>query len=538
MYKAIIVDDEESVRKGLLNHFDWARHRIEILGIFEDGLPALEFIRNNPVDIIVTDVRMNYMDGITLAKNAAELYPEVKIIFISGYADVDYLRDALRMDAVDYILKSVDLDELSEVITKVVGMLDKTRDQKAKILDMEMKLAQSMPLLRVRKLDELLQLSDESEEDLEESLRVLGIPLNSKTRYAVLIMQLLPKPKRLVMDNMTKKERLAFSIMIEESFGEILSKYNAAAVFKSRLSEYVAIMNLEQDEHEEELISAAEKLHLDIKEELGLETTVGISEPFVGLKQIHAAYENAYEAISKKYLVQKDVPISVKKYEDYSYKSLCEQAEKVIIDSILSGDFDQVQKNLSPLMATVRNMESRDEQQNFMIFLLLLPTKLMNNMRPENMGPYKSQANLITELLQCHGLSAQEAMLNSVYDEITEYLVSLSTPHTVTVIKRIREIIDEQFMEQLSVTSLAEQVNLTATYLCVLFKQATGKTINEYLTQTRINKAKEYLTETNIHLYDVCYKVGYLSPSYFSRLFKKSTGMTPGEFRDANIMHQ
>jgi two-component system response regulator YesN len=109
----------------------------------------------------------------------------------------------------------------------------------------------------------------------------------------------------------------------------------------------------------------------------------------------------------------------------------------------------------------------------------------------------------------------------------------MSTPHTNTVIKRVREIIDAQYMEQLSVTSLADSVYLTPTYLCVLFKQATGRTINEYITQVRLDKAKEYLTQTNIHLYDVCYKVGYLSPSYFSRLFKKYNGMTPGEYRES-----
>lgn len=92
-------------------------------------------------------------------------------------------------------------------------------------------------------------------------------------------------------------------------------------------------------------------------------------------------------------------------------------------------------------------------------------------------------------------------------------------------------------MEQLSVTSLAEAVYLTPTYLCVLFKQATGKTINEYITQERLNKAKEFLAQTNIHLYDVCYKVGYLSPSYFSRLFKKYTGQTPGEYRENTMLN-
>ena len=104
MYKAIIADDEETVRRGLVTHFNWGKHGVEVAGVFDDGVPALDFVRRNEVDIIVTDVRMSHMDGITLAKNVLESYPGVKIIFISGYADVGYLRDALKMEAVDLSL--------------------------------------------------------------------------------------------------------------------------------------------------------------------------------------------------------------------------------------------------------------------------------------------------------------------------------------------------------------------------------------------------------------------------------------------------
>ena len=120
----------KSVRRGLVTHFNWGKHGVEVAGVFDDGVPALDFVRRNEVDIIVTDVRMSHMDGITLAKKVSlERYPGVKIIFISGYADVGYLRDALKMEAVDYILKSIDIDELDAVITKVVAMLDQRSSQ-------------------------------------------------------------------------------------------------------------------------------------------------------------------------------------------------------------------------------------------------------------------------------------------------------------------------------------------------------------------------------------------------------------------------
>lgn len=157
MYRAIICDDEETVRNGLKKHFDWSGHKIEIVGIFEDGIPAFEYMKTHEVDIIITDVRMIHMDGITLAQKASVLYPEVKVLFISGYADVEYLKEALKIDAVDYILKSIDLNELDGVVTKLVKQLDKERSDQDLIREMEEKLEKSMPLLRVRLLEELVR---------------------------------------------------------------------------------------------------------------------------------------------------------------------------------------------------------------------------------------------------------------------------------------------------------------------------------------------------------------------------------------------
>lgn len=533
MYYAIIVDDEETVRRGLATHFDWVQHGIEVIGAFDDGAPALEFLQKRKVDLIVTDVRMAHMDGITLAKKALSLYPNLKIVFISGYADVDYLRDALKIDAVDYILKSIDIDELSAVITKVVNLLDQRRTEQQTMETMARKLEHSMPLLRQQRLSALLQSRDESENDILQSVEFLDIPLNSHTHYAVLVLRLQPQSTWISIGSMSKRESLTFEIVIQELFERVLSEYGTSVIFKDRFSEHIAILDVEHDEYEENLLSVAEHLQACMHNEMNLETKIGISEPFCGLRGVHVAYDNAREAINRCYLIGKDIPISITKYEDDGTgRALREQSEKEICDSILNGDMEAVRTALECAVASVRLLRSEEEQQNFMLFLLLLPVRLMANMRTENMGPYASHRKLITSFLQCSGLGEQESMLASVYEELTLYLQKMSTPHTNTIIKRVREMIAAQYMKQLSVAGLAAAVYLTPTYLCVLFKQSIGKTINEYITQVRLNHAKELLSQTSDHLYDVCFQVGYLSPSYFSRLFKKYTGQTPGEYRE------
>ena len=535
MYKAIICDDEEAVRNGLCKHFDWKNHSIKIIGVFNDGRPALEFVKNHEVDIIITDVRMLHMDGITLAKNAMELYPEVKTIFISGYADVHYLKDALKIEAVDYILKSIDLEELENVIAKVVGILNQKRNDRKIIQDMEKKLEKSMPLLKISMLGELLRDNEEEEAELEMRARFLDIPLNSKTSYAVMVMRIRHTSRRKILNHLTEKEKQSISLAVEELFSQELNRRCKSVTFKDSLLEYVGIIDVSGNQYEQDLLDVAEQLYRRIFAELKIEIFVGISEPFIGLSSVQKGYRDACEAISKSYLISKDVPISIKKYKDDSIKNLREHAEKEISDAILGGDFETVHKMLSDVMFYIRENENRSVQQNLMLFLLFLPTKLMNNMKTDDMGGYADQSRLTMDFLQCGDLNEQEDMLVSLYEEVTELLRKMSKPHTKTVINCVREIIEERYMEQLSVTSLAEIVNLTPAYLCVLFKQATGKTINEYLTQERLNHAKDLLTHSNIHLYDICYNVGYFSPSYFSRMFKKYVGVTPKEYRE-NIL--
>jgi len=533
MYRAIIVDDEELVCKGLRKYFDWNQHNILILSDFPDGLKAYQYVQENPIDLLITDVRMPHMDGITLARNVREIYPDVKIIFVSGYDDVTYLKNALKVDAIDYILKSIDLDELKETVSRVVKIMDAENARKKELAEMEELLNQSFPLLQERLLLTLIRDELEDHAHIREHLEFLNIPLDDERTYCVLVLQLQRYYSQY--SGMTERERQLISLKIQEECKRIGMKHGETVCFKSRTSEYVMIISLDEEDYEDNLIQVSEEIQAFIREYLDGSVYIGISSMFTGLKNIKTAYENAVNAISNRYLLDDRLQISMDKFvTDSEMKDFREKARKSLQECLSQGDPEKVAEILNELFAQIGEAFDNNDQQNLMIFLLLLPTQLINDLKIQTKNAYSNQKAIMEQFLCCKDFHEQCVLIQSLYRQVAAMMQSLSKTHSHAIVDQVRRIIEERYKEQISITTLAEEVYLTPTYLCVLFKQTTGSTINEYLTTTRLEKAKQLLSDPSFKLYDVCYEVGYLSPSYFSRLFKKYVGISPSEYR--NVM--
>lgn len=534
MYKAIIVDDEDLVRKGLKKHFEWSEYDIEIVADMPDGQKAFEFIKENPVDLVVTDVLMPYMDGIALAKKVRELYPNTKILFISGHDDVIYLKNALKVDAVDYILKSVDLDELKDTVSRLVNIMNMEKQNKKNIADMENILNQSFPLLQERLLMTLIRDDIEEPQIIKDRIDFLNIPLNDEINYCVLVIQIQRVFSTFVA--MSERERQIMSLQIQDECTKLGKQYSDTICFESKQGEYVMILSLIEDEYEEMLLEVSEKLNRHLKMFMNLTVSIGISNRFMGIRNIKTSYENASNSISKRYLFDDELAISVDKYEmDDRLKDYKERAEKSVQECLSSGNTKRVSDVLVELFDDIKENFSYDEQQNLMIFLLLLPTRIVTDVKINKKSDYSNHRMILEQFLCCTDFGEQCALIQKLYFEVATLMSNLSKTYSQTVINQVRKNIEEGFKEQISISTLAKEVYLTPTYLCVLFKQITGTTINEYLTLTRLEKAKKLLADPYIKLYDVCYEVGYLSPSYFSRLFKKYIGITPSEYRNIKI---
>ena len=167
-----------------------------------------------------------------------------------------------------------------------------------------------------------------------------------------------------------------------------------------------------------------------------------------------------------------------------------------------------------------------------MLFLLLFPGRTLAELNICTDSSYLDQRQLVEHWLSCPSLAEQEDFLRQILLESARLLRQNRESGSGAVVRRVQAILAREYAEPLSVASLAERVHLTPAYLCTLFKQVTGRTIHEALTAERIDQAKWLLRDPEVRLRDVCAGCGYVSVSYFSRLFKKETGVTPGEYRD------
>jgi len=459
MYKAIIVDDEDIVRNGIKKHFDWQSYNIQIVGDFPDGKKAINYIESNLIDLIVTDVCMPLIDGIELSKKAARLNPATKVIFISGHAEVDYLKDALKIGAADYILKPINDYELSAAVSRVVNIMEQERNLQTEIKIMEERLEKSARFLQERFLITLLNEETSNIENLMERISYLDIPLNNYDNYCIIVIKVENWNENC---NSGIKQR---SIQIRNDCTEILKKYGSNIFFENKQGEYVAIYNAIESDFETNLLHVAEEMQYRFENEYGLDVSIGISEVFSGIDQIKNAYNDAVDSIKKRYFLSENSNISVKKYEDADSSDIYKWAKNIVYEAILSGDTTQVRNMANRLFSAASTLPNVNEQQNFLIYLLLLPFNLLSNIKNDDDNSRLTVGEVLTEFLCCSKPEEKEKFILKIYEKIMDLMSQKKETRSGIIIRHVKNTIKNKYMEQISVASIAETVNLTPTYL-------------------------------------------------------------------------
>ncbi|QNK59568.1 response regulator [Paenibacillus sp. PAMC21692] len=539
MYKLFIVDDESSVRSGLRECVDWSAFGLEVAGEAEDGEMALRAIRETKgVRIVLTDVRMPHLDGIGLAERLTEEGHPAKFVFISGYGDLDYLKKAIRLEAVDYLLKPVRLGELTELLRRLVDKLDAEEEEIRTLNGLHMKLNQSIPLLRERHLAALVLDGAKDLEALRNKFEFLGIRLPvSPFRLGVFAIRIDDYGK--VIGALPEKERQLQAFALLNIIEDVLNERYPGHAFEVRTGEYAGIVHFASDDEEDGFFALIQRVKEQINRLLKLEVTIGVGPAAERWEELPNAYGQAARASEHKWYVGKNQIISM---DGLIYNPSTrtngggEELEPKEIAALLKGsDRDALR------LAAEKAFEGGEETN------AIFRTRIAGAQLLAVCAELRREMNLPAESLEDGELRLWQAIVSAetvaeLRDEAVRHLnltyAEISDKRknkTHNVVAQICRYIEEHYAEDLTNAQIAASVYLTTTYVCLLFKQETGRTLNEYIIETRIAAAKALLADPANKLYDVCYAVGYKDPGYFGKLFKKQTGYTPGEFRERGL---
>jgi two-component system, response regulator YesN len=538
MYKLFIVDDEVSSRYGLRDCIDWIKYGIEVVGEAANGSAAMKLIPSLEPDIVITDVKMPRMDGIQLSVELKQLNKDIKIIFISGYDDFEYLKSALKVDAVDYILKPINPEEMLSVVQKVINMIDAEQGQKKLLNQMNTKLTQSMPLLRGKFFMSIIKDAAYEVNKLKERLEFLELKLDMYGRYCTLVLSI--DDSAALFDNISEKDRELTSLSIISICQEIIEEHLNGYVFENKQGEYVCILNMKVDEDEDKLFILTKSIQESIIALLNIKLTIGVGKTVGELSNLSQSYKTAFEAASQKLFLGKNRIItmdSLGTYKDIIPKLDMEKCQR-IYTALKTGDKLGISLLVDELfyeLSLSRNIDLR-YCHNVCLQLLIIGSSLLMDLEIVHDELSVDVKKHWQSVFKLETIGDMKEYVISCYSIVCSLIAEKRNKRSVNAVEKVKAIIQRKYSDNnLTIDVISQEVYLASTYLCLVFKQETGETLNEYMTKVRMEKAKELLHDKNCKLYDISCSVGYMDASYFTKIFKKYTGVTPSEYRDKYV---
>ena len=525
MFKVLIVEDEMFVRLGIKASIEWEKLDMKVIADAENGQAAWEVYQKQKPHLILTDIKMPMMDGIELIEKIRDNDSKTKIIILSCLEDFELARKAMSLGVSDYILKLTMSQEEMETVLK------KVRD--------EMKESTSLPPSSVDG-DANTDISKETvvynylfygictEKKFAEQVAEFNIRLNSQ--HLVLCIMEIDRYREFQSKFGDEQGRLIrFSFL--NVVNEILEGYQRGLFFHERDKRYVLIFSFFDLDKSREIWAVLNEIleHIKrvMKSYLDCSVSFGISSMQDGYDSLRKLYDKSAKAIEYKYFTGAGETIlmpeiSVKKIEEEVNIRLERMIES--FNGFNDGHFDSLKAKLDAFMETF-NM-SKVEMQ---MFFLRLGHWVLVSVRLNHEDMWASLSEYTRNIEFCETLDESVNVLTDYVETVSE-IKSEGKIYSPEVVKA-KEFIQEHYNKQISLQCVADRVGLSANYLSGLFKKETGMGIMAYVMRYRVEKAKPLLSNTNMKVYEIGMEVGYTDESYFSRSFKKITGVRPNDFR-------
>lgn len=536
MLKVFLVEDEIIIREGIKHNIDWINEGFTFIGEASDGELAFPMIQNLKPDILITDIKMPFMDGLELSRLVKKELPDIKIIILSGYNEFEYAKEAIKIGVTEYLLKPISSAKLLQAVKEVADKIEEEKKQLESIEHFRLQLMEHKKNDKQKLLNDLVYKEVAMSEILARA-KQLEMDLLAQC-YCIVLFKIYDKG--IGMTTYSKEV-----VDASEKIAAVCNGNEMLDLFERGVDGYAFLL---KGESVAQVLQAIDQLFGDIIYEIKkfqqIEYFGGIGKPVQRLRELPESFDEANKAFSHRYMGRTNEMVSFDKIEevqlfedaDFDLTKLdTEKLDRKILTNFLkSGSVNEIKHFLMDYFSGFgqNNLSSLLFRQYIGMDIYFCVTGFV-----EELG---IEAGLPAEL----GLdNLKAANVFNTFDGMSAYLEklleqALGCRDTITMKKYDSTIANAvSYMErnyandEISLNTVSASVNMSPSYFSTIFAQEMKQTFIEFLTDLRMKKAKELLMCSNKKTSDIGYEVGYKDSHYFSYLFKKTQDCTPKEYR-------
>ena len=531
MIKVFLCEDEFVVREGIKNNIDWAGNGYEFVGEASDGELALPLIRKLEPDIVITDIKMPFMDGLELSRVIRRELPFAEIVILSGYEEFDYAKQAISIGVAQYLTKPISGDDLLAELDSLREKILKSKEERALKEQFKKEMEENDRSQRSG-LFRYLVSGNCSVTDLLQKAEKLGIDLSAMWYNIILLFT--------KSEHHEIEEYSGSSVAIDKYIDEIAHELSCIIFDRDLEGKAILIMADSAEELSERQNTLIERVGSVFENYSHVRFCGGIGKAVNRLSRLNESYEDAGCALANRFFVpdsgfftaSRGVVPSGTKEERFDMSTVdAKRIDKSNVQKFLKlGNLDEIPFYVGEFVKSVG-----EDAFNSFIFRQYIAMDVffaVSGFLEEISGDRESMTVSEVSKEALESASNVTDYIAGIIEDAIRYRDSIATNRYRDIVDSAVKYIEENFSdEELSLNQLASHVNVSPNHLSTIFSQQTGKTFIKYLTEYRMDKAKELLRCTSKRSSEVSEAVGYKDPHYFSYMFKKTVGMTPTNYR-------
>ena len=532
MYRLLIADDEPIERQALLFIIKTNFPEIEVVGDTGDGASAVRIALCEKPDIVLMDIRMPGMDGLEAAQSILEVLPNTSVVMLTAMDDFNSAKQALTIGAKVYLLKPVRTKDLLDALRTIIEKINDMKLKQEEEARLRENVEKAKPFIEMSFVYDLISGNVSDLRQFRERSKFLGVEVDP----GVVLVVDIDNFKQLTSSN-TELEKQLLKQRVYQLICDIVGENGLVTPFSS---DNLIILWGFKEAVEPNLIKdgiwkIATNIRDSILQNLEVSITVGIGRYYLNPLDIHKSYHEAMNAHRQRFYLGdsqiihvEDIPHLSTGPFNYPY-----QDERSVLDKVRSGDKKQAKEALNKLLGAIFASQASIETVKACVLELLIVLSRAAVEGGANLDQLTLlNFNSINLLMGCSSKELVEKWMLESLDRVMDNMFENRNSANIRVINKACEYIAENCHRNISLDEVAQTVHLSRFYFSRLFKQERGCNFVDYISKVRIDRAKQLLKNTDYNGVRIAVEVGYQDASYFSRVFRQATDMTPNQYRN------